>query len=87
MPHPLSPDTDEASEEVQLGLLRRASIARKTALAFSLTRTVVELARRSLARLEPNASESEIGLKFVALNYGEDLARGVRQRMSRKPGT
>jgi len=87
MPQPLSADTDEASEEVQIGLLRRASIARRTALAFSLTRTVVELARRSLARLEPNASESEIGLKFVALNYGEDLARGVRQRMSRKPGT
>ena len=87
MPQPLSADTDEASEEVQIGLLRRASIARRTALAFSLTRTVVELARRSLARLEPNASESEIGLKFVALNYGEDLARGVGQRMSRKPGT
>jgi hypothetical protein len=86
MPHPLSADTDEASEEVQIGLLRRASIARRTALAFSLTRTVVELARRSLARLEPNASETEIGLRFVALNYGEELAQGVRQRMSRKPG-
>jgi hypothetical protein len=87
MPHPLSADTDETSEEVQLGLLRSASIARKTALAFSLTRTVVELSRRSLARLEPNASEAEVGLRFVALHYGEELARGVRQRLSSKPGT
>lgn len=87
MPHPLSSDTDAASEEVQLGLLRGASIARRTALAFSLTRTVVELARGSLARLDPNASESEIALKLVALNYGEDLARRVGERMTRKPGT
>lgn len=87
MPQPLSADTDEASEEVQIGLLRRASIGRRIALAFSLTRTVVELARRSLARLDPDASETEIGLRFVALNYGEELARGLRQRLSRQPGS
>ena len=87
MPQPLSADTDEASEEVQIDLLRRASTARRAALAFSLTRTVVELARRSLARLDPDASETEIGLRFVALNYGEELARGVRQRLSRQPGS
>lgn len=87
MPHPLSADTDAGSEAAQIGLLRTASVGRKIALAFSLTRTVVELSRRSLARLEPNASEAEVGLRFVALNYGDELARGVRQRLSGKPGT
>jgi hypothetical protein len=85
MARPLSADTDEASEAVHLDLLRSASIARRTALAFSLTRTVVELARRGLARLDPGASESETAVKFVAVNYGQELAEGVRQRLSRRP--
>lgn len=83
-PRPLSADTDEASEEVHMALLRRASIAHRTALAFSLTRTVVELARRSLVRFDPDASESEIAVKFVTLHYGEELGRGVRERLSRR---
>ena len=70
---------------MQIRLLRSASIARRTSLAFSLTRTIVELARRSLGRLDPGADEIEIGLRFVALNYGEDLARRVRQRISSEP--
>jgi hypothetical protein len=84
-PLPLSADTDQAAEDVHMALLRSASIARRAALAFSLTRTVVELARRSLARADPAASESEIAVRFVALHYGEELGRGVRERLSRRP--
>jgi hypothetical protein len=87
MPQPLSADTDPAAEAVQLRLLRAATVARRTELAFSLTRTVVELARRSLRRLDPAASEEEIHLRFVAHNYGADLARGLGERLSRKPRT
>jgi hypothetical protein len=87
MPRLLSTDTDDAAERVQIQLLREATIARRAALAFSLTRTVVELARRSIARRHPGASEEEIGVIFVAENYGQDLARGVRERLSRKSET
>lgn len=71
---------------MHIRLLRELTTGRRSALAFSLTRTVMELARRSIARLNPGASDDEIGIQFVAQNYGEDLARGVRERLSRKQG-
>jgi hypothetical protein len=82
---PLPSDTDPATEEMQVRMLREVSIARRTSLAFSLTRTVVNLARRSLRRLDPDASDAEIGLRFVALHYGAELADSLRKRLTVAP--
>ena len=69
-----SADTDVEAERVQLELLRRASPGERAALAMSLSATVITLARRALRRQYPEASEEEIGLRFVELNYGRELA-------------
>jgi hypothetical protein len=68
-------DTDPEAALVQLELLRKATPARRLALALSLSRSVMELARSGIARRMPGASDRELGLRFVALHYGEDLAR------------
>lgn len=68
------PDTDAEAERVQLELLRKASPGERAALAMSLSATVISLARRALQRQDPAASEEEIGLRFVELNYGRELA-------------
>jgi hypothetical protein len=81
-------DTDPEAERVQLELLQAASPSRRLRLALSLSRTVMGLARDGLARGLPGASAEEIGLRFVALNYGRELAEDVREYLarSREPG-
>jgi hypothetical protein len=77
MPRPiptLSPDTDAAADRVQMALLRSATPARRASLALSLTATVVGLARHALAGQDPAATEEEIGLRFVELSYGREIA-------------
>jgi hypothetical protein len=69
-----SADTDAEADRVQIELLRAATPARRVALALSLTATVVGLSRRALARQDPSADEETLGLRFVELNYGRELA-------------
>jgi hypothetical protein len=37
----------------------------------------VELSRRALRRATPSASEEDVGLRFVELNYGPELAAAL----------
>jgi len=67
-------DTDPEAERVQLELLRQATPGRRVALALSLSRSVIELSRRGIAARMPGATDQEVGLRFVALHYGEGLA-------------
>jgi hypothetical protein len=76
-------DTDPEAERVHLELLRAASPSRRLRLALSLSRTAMGLARDGLARSLPGASAEEIGLRFVALNYGRELAEDVRAYLAR----
>jgi hypothetical protein len=71
-------DTDPEAALVQLDLMRRASPGQRLRLAMSLSRAVIALSRDGLARRMPGASETEIGLRFVALHYGGALAEEVR---------
>jgi hypothetical protein len=75
-------DTDADAERVQLDLLRAASPAQRSALAVALTATTVGLSRRALRRRSPNASEQDIGLRFVELNYGPELAAALAAWLS-----
>ena len=70
-------DTDADAERVQLELLRAATPAQRAALAVALTSTTVELSRRALRRGAPGASEEDVGLRFVELNYGPELAAAL----------
>lgn len=79
-------DTHPEAERVQVELLRRASPSRRLRLALSLSRSVMSLSRRGLARRLPGAEAEEIGLRFVALHYGPALADAVRRHLAaRRP--
>lgn len=73
-------DTTPAAAEHQIKLLREASLARRVRTARSLSRSAIELSRRALRRRRPDASEDEIGVAFVALHYGPELAARVDRR-------
>ncbi len=74
-------DTDPEAGRVQMELLRRASPARRLHLALSLSHSVLALSREGIARRRPRASPEEIGLEFVRLHYGRDLADEVERHL------
>jgi len=80
-----SRDTDPPSEKVQMDLLRTASIAQRVAVAFSLSKTVIRLARDAIRRQNPQSTDREVMLRFVAINYGAELAENLRIYLQRKP--
>jgi hypothetical protein len=67
-------DTSPEAARVQLGLLRRASAARRFHLVRSLSRTVIELSRR-VARGPSGAGRVR---HFISINYGAALASELR---------
>lgn len=81
-----SPDTDPEADRVQFELLRNATPARRSAMALSLTQTVLELSRGGLRRAMPGASEEDVRLRFVELNYGQALADEVRRYLVARRG-
>ena len=79
-----SRDTHPQAEEVQLKLLRQASIAERFALMASLSETAIQLSRRAIQRANPTYSELEVNLAFVAYHYGEDLAERIRKYLEQR---
>jgi hypothetical protein len=75
---PQSEDTDPGTELKQIELLRGATVARRTALAFSLSETMIALARRAIQRANPQLSPQETLVRFVALHYDPELAERLR---------
>jgi hypothetical protein len=77
-----SADTDPEAEEVQMDLLRRAGPARRAQMALALSAQVIGLARRAIRRSHPDANETEVGLRFVELHYGRELAADLRRYLA-----
>jgi hypothetical protein len=69
---------DQRAEEVQLALLRGASVAQRFALVRRLTQQTIQLSRRAIRRANPAASQQELSLLFVELHYGKDLAARLK---------
>jgi hypothetical protein len=80
-----SADTDPEAEAVQMELLRQMGPARRARMALRLSAQVIGLAKRHLRRCHPDASETEIGIKFVELHYGRELAEGLRRYLAERP--
>jgi hypothetical protein len=79
-----SADTDPEAERVQLELLRRAGPGRRAGMALALSAQVIGMARRALRRWSPEMTEAEADLRFVELNYGAELAAGLREHLARR---
>jgi hypothetical protein len=71
-------DTHPAAERVQIELLRKASAAQRLAMSLSLTATVVNLSRRTVAKLNPGLDPQQLNIKCVELYYGKELAARLR---------
>lgn len=76
---PLS-DTSDAAARVQLELIRNATPERRLQACFALSRSMIALSRAVLRDRHPDLDDLELGLKWVELNYGADLATAMRAR-------
>lgn len=79
-----SVDTNPQAEQVQIALLRQATVAQRLALMCSLSQTMRQLARRAIRRAHPEYTQTELDLAFVALHYGEDLAEQLKHYLERR---
>lgn len=77
-------DTHPEAERVHVALLRRASVARRAQMTRSLSDTVGRMSWQGLRERHPQESDREIGLRFVALTYGEPLAEKLRAFLERR---
>jgi hypothetical protein len=77
-------DTAPDVSRKQVELLRSAGFERRASLTCSLTHSVIALSRRALRERMAGASERDVLLRWVALNYGEDLAVRVAKDLSRR---
>lgn len=77
-----SPDTRNDAEHMQIELFRCASPERRAQIALSLSQQLMALSRRAIREAHPEAREEEVGLMFVALNYGQELADRVREYLN-----
>ena len=77
-------DTCLTVEEVQISLIRQASAAKRISRVRSLSQTTIQLSRRAISRANPELSERELNLVFVAYHYGDDLAKRLREYMKRE---
>ena len=82
-----SADTALDAERVQVALLRAAPVARRLHMALALSATVIGVARRAIARAQPDASARDLDLRFVALHYGTEAAAGLRADLDRRDVT
>ncbi len=79
-----SEDTHPEAENVQLNLLRQATIVRRLELVFSLSQSVIDLAKRAIRRRYPDEGDREILVRFVSVHYGDELARQLSAGLSRR---
>lgn len=77
-------DTHPKAEEIQILLLRQATVAQRLAVMRSLSRTTIQLSRRAIRRANPSYSQLEVNLAFVDCHYGGELARRLRQYLEEK---
>jgi hypothetical protein len=77
-------DTHPDAEKARLELLRQASVSKRLTLAFSLSQTVIDLAKRAIRRRHPNEGEQDILLRFVSVHYGAELSSRLSSDLSRR---
>ena len=79
-----SPDTSPDAERVQIERLRAMTPAQRMTVSRAMTRRNIRLSLRSIRRAQPDASDDDVKVTFIAVHYGRDLAERVRSELARR---
>jgi hypothetical protein len=77
-------DTHPDAERVQIELLRKTAPEERLAQALSLTATVVNLSRQTIAELNPTLGPRDLELKCIEFYHGKALADRVRDYLRKR---
>lgn len=77
-------DTHPKAEEVQIQLIRQASVGQRLSKMSSLTSSLMRLSRRAIRRANPEAGQDELDVLFVKYHYGEELATRFQADLQRR---
>jgi hypothetical protein len=72
-------DTTADAERVRLQLLREKTPPERVAIALRHSGEIIRLAKRAIERVNPEFTERQVGRRFIELQYGEELAKGVHE--------
>ena len=78
---PYTSDTSPESEAVQLELVRKMPAAKRVEKAIQLSNELLRLSKAAIRRRHPDFSEEQVGIKFVELHYGVDLAAAMQHQL------
>ena len=79
-----SMDTSPEAERVQIELIRKASPAKRFKIMEAWCQFLIEANKQGIRKNRPDLSEEEVGLIFVANNYGRALGDQLREDLSRR---
>ena len=79
-----SEDTSPEMERVQIELIRKAPVTKRFATMQAWSQFLIEANKQRIHKDHPDASEEEVALIFVARNYGQALADGLRDDLARR---
>ncbi len=80
-------DTDPEAEKVQLDLIRLMPPSQRALKAIRMTTRLIRECKSAIARNNPEFTQREIGIAFIELNYGKELAAAVeRYQLDRTDG-
>ncbi len=71
-------DTTPEAEAVLIQLLRARPATKRLADAVAASNRVAEQCKDAIRQRNPGISEEEVGLRFIEINYGPELANKVR---------
>ncbi|MBN1518133.1 hypothetical protein JXA32_16345 [Candidatus Sumerlaeota bacterium] len=77
-------DTHPAAEELQISLIRNASMASRMSRIRSISASVIQLSRRAITRANPGLNQKELRLNFISYYYGDQLADQLRKYLDEK---
>lgn len=72
------------ADRFQIELWRRASPDRRSQVSGRLSRDVIQLARRAIAKEFPTLDEWQQRVKFVEVHHGKDLAQRFASYLARR---
>jgi len=77
-------DTHPDAENIQISLIRKATIAKRISRTRSFSQSIIQLSRKAIMRANPKLNERELILTFIAYHYGSELANRLREYIDRK---
>lgn len=76
---PYTTDTSPDAEEVQLELIRHMPPSERASKALRMTSRLIRECKAAISRNNPELTKREIGIAFIELNYGKELAAAVHR--------